>query len=106
MNVNSNILITQPIMNVQHQSGDTKGEFFIEKESSVVAKMTYSKLGSSQIIIDHTEVSDDMRGQDLGKALVEAGVEYARERGLKVIPLCPFAKAIIEKNVSLQDVLK
>lgn len=93
-------------MNVQHHSGDTKGEFFIEKEGSVVAKMTYSKLGSTQIIIDHTEVSDDMRGQDLGKALVEAGVEYARERGLKIIPLCPFAKAIIEKDESLQDVLR
>jgi predicted GNAT family acetyltransferase len=93
-------------MNVQHQSGDTKGEFFIEKEGSVVAKMTYSKLGSTQIIIDHTEVSDDMRGQDLGKALVEAGVEYARERGLKIIPLCPFAKATIEKDPDLQDVLR
>lgn len=93
-------------MNVQHQSGETKGEFFIEKEGSVVAKMTYSKLGSTQIIIDHTEVSDDMRGQDLGKALVEAGVEYARERGLKIIPLCPFAKATIEKDPDLQDVLR
>lgn len=93
-------------MNVQHHSGDTKGEFFIKKKDSVVAKMTYSKLGSTQIIIDHTEVSGDMRGQDLGKALVEAGVEYARERRLKIIPLCPFAKATIEKNVSLQDVVK
>jgi predicted GNAT family acetyltransferase len=93
-------------MNVQHQSGDTKGEFFIEKEGSVVAKMTYSKLGSTQIIIDHTEVSDEMRGQDLGNALVEAGVEYAREQGLKVIPLCPFAKATIEKDPDLQDVLR
>lgn len=93
-------------MNVQHRSGDTKGEFFIEKGDDVVAKMTYSKLGNKQIIIDHTEVSDEMRGQDLGKALVESGVQYAREQGLKIIPLCPFAKAIIEKNPDLQDVLR
>jgi len=66
----------------------------------------YSKLGNTQIIIDHTEVSDDMRGQDLGKALVEAGVEYARERELKIIPLCPFAKSVIEKDPDLQDVLR
>jgi len=93
-------------MNVQHRSGDTKGEFFIEKAGTRVAKLTYSKLGSKQIIIDHTEVSDDYRGEDFGKTLVEAGVEYARERGLKIIPLCPFAKAMIEKNESLQDVLR
>jgi predicted GNAT family acetyltransferase len=93
-------------MNVQHQSGDTKGEFFIEKDGNTVAKMTYSKLGSTQIIIDHTEVSDEMRGQDLGKALVESGVQYAREQGLKIIPLCPFAKATIDKDPDLQDVLR
>lgn len=68
--------------------------------------MTYSKLGNTQIIIDHTEVSDDLRGENYGKNLVEAGVEFAREHGLKIIPLCPFAKAIIQKNVSLQDVVK
>jgi len=93
-------------MNVQHRSGDTKGEFFIEKEGNVVAKMTYSKLGNTQMIVDHTEVSDDMRGEDLGKALVKAGVEYAREQGLKIIPLCPFAKSVIEKDPDLQDVLR
>lgn len=93
-------------MNIQHQSRDTKGEFFINKKGSIVAKMTYSKLGSKQIIIDHTEVSDEMRGQDIGKALVKSGVQYARDQGLKIIPLCPFAKAIIEKNPELQDVLK
>jgi len=93
-------------MNVQHHSGDTKGEFFIEKDGSVVAKMTYSKLGSRQIIIDHTEVFDDVRGKNYGKTLVETGVQFAREQDLKIIPLCPFAKATIEKNVSLQDVIK
>jgi predicted GNAT family acetyltransferase len=93
-------------MNVQHRAGDTKGEFFIEKEDMVVAKMTYSKLGSTQIIIDHTEVSDDHRGEDLGKTLVETAVQFARDQELKIIPLCPFAKATIEKNVSLQDVVR
>lgn len=92
-------------MNVQHQSGDTKGEFFIERDGRVVAKMTYSKLGSTQIIIDHTEVSDDVRGENYGKTLVETAVHFAREQELRIIPLCPFAKATIEKNVSLQDVV-
>jgi len=93
-------------MNVQHRTGDTKGEFYIEKEDKAVAKLTYSKAGSTQMIIDHTEVSDDYRGEGLGKTLVESAVKFAREEELKIIPLCPFAKAIIEKNVSLQDVVR
>lgn len=92
-------------MNIQHKSGDTKGEIFIEKDGEVKARMTYSKLGSTRIIIDHTEVSDELRGSDTGKRLVKYGVDYARKHNLKVIPLCPFAKSVIERDKSLQDVL-
>ncbi len=93
-------------MNIQHKSGDTKGEFYLEKEGEVKAKMTYSKLGNTQIIIDHTEVSDDLRGENVGKNLVETAVQFARDHDLKILPLCPFAKAMIEKDESMQDVLR
>ena len=93
-------------MEIQHKSGETKGEFYLETDGKVKAKMTYSKLGNTQIIIDHTEVSDSLRGQDVGKMLVEFGVKYARKHNLKVIPLCPFAKATIERDEALQDVLR
>lgn len=93
-------------MNIQHKSGETKGEFYLEINAEVKAKMTYSKLGNTQIIIDHTEVDDELRGENAGKALVEAGVEHARKNNLKVIPLCPFAKAMIQRDESLQDVLR
>lgn len=93
-------------MNIQHSSGDTKGEFNIEKGGEVQAKLTYSKAGDTRIIIDHTEVSDTLEGKGVGKQLVEHAVNYARENELTVIPLCPFAKSIIERDESLQDVLK
>ncbi|MDX1671547.1 MAG: GNAT family N-acetyltransferase [Balneolaceae bacterium] len=93
-------------MEIQHRSGETKGSFFVEEEGSKLAEMTYSKLGSRSIIIDHTEVSDDLRGKNVGKQLVHRGIEFARENALTVIPLCPFAKSVIERDPSLQDVLK
>ena len=93
-------------MNIQHKSGETKGEFFIEENGEVKARLTYSKLGTTQIIIDHIEVSDELRGQNAGKALVEHAIGYARQNGLRVIPLCPFARSVIERDESLQDVLK
>ncbi|MCC5915015.1 MAG: N-acetyltransferase [Balneolaceae bacterium] len=93
-------------MNIQHKSGETKGEFYLEVNGVVKAKMTYSKLGNTQIIIDHTEVDEDLHGENAGKAPVEAGVEHVRKNNLKVIPLCPFAKAMIQRDESLQDVLR
>jgi len=92
-------------MQIQHESSETKGAFFIEKDGKRIAEMTYSKAGESRIIIDHTEVSVEGRGQGLGKKLVKAGVESARQKDLKIMPLCPFAKAIIQKTPEFQDVL-
>ena len=67
--------------------------------------MTYSWAGDDKFIIDHTEVDEEYGGKGLGKDLVKAGVEYAREKNVKVIPLCPFAKKVIAKTPEFQDVL-
>lgn len=93
-------------MNIQHTSGDSKGKFFIKNDGEVQAEITYSKAGNTQIIIDHTEVSDSLKGEGIGKELVEHAINYARKNELKVIPLCPFAKAVIEHDESMQDVLR
>lgn len=93
-------------MDIQHKSGDSKGSFFIEGNGKIQAEVTYSKASPSLIIIDHTEVSDKFRGENVGKRLVEYAVNYARENKLKVMPLCPFAKSVIDRDDSLQDVLK
>lgn len=69
------------------------------------AEMTYSKAGTSRIIIDHTGVPDALRGKGAGQALVKQAVEDARAAGIKIIPLCPFAKAQIEKHPEWHDVL-
>lgn len=93
-------------MDIQHESGESKGSFFLKIEGDVKANLTYSRFGGSGFIIDHTEVSDELRGQGVGKALVQQAVHYAREKELEIIPLCPFAKSVFEQDESLQDVLK
>ena len=92
-------------MDIQHKEGESKGSFYIEKGGETVAEITYSKAGDTKIIIDHTEVSEELRGEDIGKTLVEHAVGYARENNKTVIPLCPFAKSVIERDKSMQDVL-
>jgi uncharacterized protein len=57
------------------------------------------------MIIEHTEVSDELRGQNIGYELVHTGVEYARTHHLKIIPLCTFANAVFKKKPEYKDVL-
>ena len=71
-----------------------------------LGEMTFVKSNDEFYIIDHTGVSDAARGRGVGQVMVKAFVEYAREHGKKILPLCPFAKAQFEKNPSYQDVLK
>ncbi len=91
-------------MKIQHEQTDTKGSFYFADGEVRAAEMTYSKAGNERFIIDHTEVSDDYRGQGLGKKLVYAAVEYARENNLKILPLCPFARSVFSKNKDIRDV--
>jgi predicted GNAT family acetyltransferase len=67
--------------------------------------MTFSRAGERLIIIDHTAVPDALRGQGIGDRLVATAVEDARERGLKIFPLCPFAAAQFRRHPEYADVL-
>ncbi len=53
----------------------------------------------------HTVVPESHGGQGLGTALIKAGLAAARERGLKVIPICPFFRAYLKKHPEEQDIV-
>lgn len=91
-------------MQILFEQPDSKGSFFVDDNGELLAIMTFSKVGD-RIIIDHTEVSNALRGKNVGKQLVAAAVEHARKSNLKILPLCPFAKSVFEKVKEYQDVL-
>jgi uncharacterized protein len=92
-------------MEIKQKDDGKNGMFYMELEGKVLAQMTYVWTGAERIIIDHTEVDDALRGQSAGKQLVAKAVEFAREKSLKIIPLCPFAKSVFDKVVENRDVL-
>ena len=92
-------------MNIQQEESASKGTFFIEEGGERLAFMTYSKAGTSRIIIDHTEVSPELKGKNAGKQLVSAAVDYARKNNIKILPLCPFARSVFERVKEYADVL-
>lgn len=89
---------------IRHEDGETGGRY-VASVNGHEAEMTYSKAGTSRIIIDHTAVPDALAGLGVGKEMVRRAVEDARTNGLKIIPLCPFAKAQLQKHKEWQDVL-
>jgi predicted GNAT family acetyltransferase len=93
-----------PVAPVEREDGPAKGRYHILVDG-VEAEMTYSRASAALVIIDHTDVPDALRGRRVGEKMVRQAVDDARRGGFAIIPLCPFAKAQINRNPELQDVL-
>lgn len=92
-------------MDIQQTDDGKDGMFYIQTDGVIQAEMTYVWSGDKRIIIDHTSVSEILKGKNIGKQLVQKAVDFAREKQIKILPLCPFAKAVFEKIPAYSDVL-
>lgn len=93
------------MIKIEREDDGKKGRFVIYYENKEAGEMTYTWAGEKRFIIDHTEVGEEFGGKGLAKELVMAGVEFARQEGVKIIPLCPYAKARFERDKGIRDVL-
>ena len=64
---------------------------------SEVAVLSY-RLQAQSITFVHTGVPKKLEGQGIAKKLVVAGLEFAREKGLTVVPLCSFVADYITRH--------
>jgi predicted GNAT family acetyltransferase len=53
----------------------------------------------------HTEVPKELGGRGIGSALARGLLDIARAQRLKVLPICPFVKAFMEKHPESADLL-
>lgn len=91
-------------MQVQHEETKKKGVFFVEENGKRLAEMLYFHSSLSEITIYHTEVDPEFAGKGVGRDLVAAGVAFARENNLKIVPTCSYTKKVIDKTPEFQDV--
>ncbi len=63
----------------------------------VEAQLVY-RLDGDLLVLEHTEVPEEVGGRGIGGRLVRAAVERAAEDGLRLAPWCPYARRWIEKH--------
>lgn len=74
----------------------------MDENHQQIGEITYQDAGEGIMIIDHTGVNSDYRGQGLAAELVRKAVEVAIRDNKKVVPLCPYALREFEKNEEYQ----
>lgn len=88
---------------------EEKGEhsrFLYKKDDRELAEIVFHWSGPEKMVIDHTEVDDSLKGQGVGQALVARAAAYAREKGAKIRPLCPYARHVMNKDPEYGDLLE
>lgn len=96
---------TAPVITLHQDSGKGRYEARVDGISEP-AELTFSIVNEHLVIADHTGVPDSMRGLGVGKALVDRLVADAREKGFKIVPLCPYVNAQRQKHPEWADVFQ
>ncbi|MRN53284.1 GNAT family N-acetyltransferase [Paenibacillus monticola] len=82
------------------------GRFYVAGDGKDLAEIVYRlEETTGDIVIDHTYVSEDLRGQGAGEELVRAVVDKARTEKLKIVPVCSYAAHQFKKHPEYEDVL-
>lgn len=79
-----------------------KPHFFYEQDGEVLAKITYDVVDNDVFAVDHTFVSEKLRGQGVAKQLLEAVVEKAQKEGKKIKPICSYVVTAFKRNPEYQ----
>jgi predicted GNAT family acetyltransferase len=74
-----------------------EGRFHLEANGELMGEM-YVSITGNVLTAHHTEVAPAAQGKGVAKLLLNAMVDYVRERHMKVNPLCPYVHAQFKKN--------
>ena len=95
-----------PDIRIEKSLTDTKGRFLARVDGeTATAELTFSRVNDNLIIADHTGVPDALSGKGVGKALVNYLIKDARASGYRIVPLCPYVRALSNKHPEWDDVI-
>jgi len=89
-------------MTVEHREHE---ERFVAVLGEEEAELAYTRPEHGVIDIQHTFVPKSARGQGVAEALAKAAFQWARERGVRVVPSCPFVRKWLEDQPEQMDVV-
>jgi predicted GNAT family acetyltransferase len=88
---------------VEHHPDERRYELFVADESA--GELVYRDRGGGVLAFLHTEVDPAQQRRGLGSQLVGFALDDASERGVKVVPICPFVDAYVRRHPEYRDLV-
>lgn len=80
--------------------------YLLDEKQNKIAFVTFPKVSDNVVIIDHTVVSESLRGQGIARELLDNVYDYLKKTNRKARLSCSYARVYFEKNPAKRDVLE
>ncbi|SHI32780.1 GNAT family N-acetyltransferase [Flavobacterium terrae] len=81
-----------------------KKRFELEVEGKI-AYIEYILNNENIMFLTHTEVPVGLEGKGVGSAIVSKVLDYIKENGYTLAPLCPFVAAYVKRHPERKEIL-
>lgn len=80
-------------------------EFVLRVDGERLGFLEFTRPDAGLMRIEYVEVDPDLRGTGLGRQLVEKAVAFAKDNQLRVVPICSYARSVIQRDANLSALL-
>jgi len=87
---------------IQH---DERSQRFTYERDGLTAYLAYRRVDAHTVDFLSTYTPPELRGRGIAARVVERGLRWADENGLKVIPTCWFVAELVERQPEWQRLL-
>ena len=81
-------------------------EFVLRIEGERLGFLEFTRPEVGLMRIEYVEVDPGLRGKGLGHQLVGKAVAFAKDNELKVVPICSYARAVIQRDAAMSTSLR
>lgn len=81
-------------------------EFVLRLDGERFGFLEFTRPDTGVMRIEYVEVDPDLRGTGLGLQLVQKAVAFAQENKLRVVPICGYARAVIQRDAAMSASLR
>jgi predicted GNAT family acetyltransferase len=82
---------------------EEEGRYVLLVDGEPAGELVFRDRGSGVLAFLHTGVDPVKQRRGLGSALVRGALDDARERGLKIVAICPFVDAYVRRHPEYGD---